>query len=88
MSQVKHRSLFDSPFVQIIEDFKRPLAEDESPARLAYEDEDDSYFSPAFLSHISVRLQSEVPRDMHLKGSIPYPNTFTGKDIVVSILLI
>ncbi|TCD64248.1 hypothetical protein EIP91_004317 [Steccherinum ochraceum] len=84
-SQVKHRSLLDSPIVQMIEEIKRPLAEDESPARLAYEDEEDSYFFPAFLSHISVRLQSDVPRDTHLKGSIPYPETFTGKDLVDTI---
>lgn len=48
------------------------------------EDEDDSRFiNLALLSHIAVRLRDKVPRATHVKGSIPYPRAFTGKDIVV-----
>ena len=49
------------------------------------EDGDDRFFNPALLSHIAVRLKDKVPRGTHVKGSIPYPRAFTGKDIVVSI---
>jgi len=49
------------------------------------EEEDDSRFlNLALLSHIAVRLRDKVPRGTHVKGSIPYPRAFTGKDIVVS----
>ncbi|KAG9017026.1 hypothetical protein FRB90_002035, partial [Tulasnella sp. 427] len=50
------------------------------------EDEDDSRFiNLALLSHIAVRLRDKVPRATHVKGSIPYPRAFTGKDIVSTI---
>lgn len=49
------------------------------------EGEDDSRFvNFSLLSHIAVRLRDRVPRGTHVKGSIPYPRAFTGKDIVVS----
>ena len=48
------------------------------------EGEDDSRFvNFSLLSHIAVRLRDRVPRGTHVKGSIPYPRAFTGKDIVV-----
>jgi RHO1 GDP-GTP exchange protein 1/2 len=46
---------------------------------------DDRYVDFSQLSHIAMRLRDKVPRETHVKGSIPYPRAFTGKDIVVSI---
>jgi len=50
--------------------------EEEDPAR---------FINFALLSHIAVQLRDKVPRGTHVKGSIPYPRAFTGKDIVVSV---
>jgi hypothetical protein len=48
------------------------------------DDEGASLFANfALLSNIAVWLRDEVPRGTHVKGSIPYPRAFTGKDIVV-----
>ena len=49
------------------------------------EDEDDEsrFVNFSLLSHIAVQLRDKVPRGTHVKGSIPYPRAFTGKDIVV-----
>lgn len=77
-----------------MQDVKRPLElhedyageeedyyyDDDDPS----EEGDDRFFNPALLSHIAVRLRDKVPRGTHVKGSIPYPRAFTGKDIVVS----
>ena len=50
-------------------------------------EEDESLFvNFALLSHLAVRLRDRVPRGTHVKGSIPYPRAFTGKDIVVSVI--
>ena len=50
-------------------------------------EEDESMFvNFALLSHLAVRLRDRVPRGTHVKGSIPYPRAFTGKDIVVSAI--
>lgn len=43
----------------------------------------DSFVNFALLSNIAVWLRDQVPRGTHVKGSIPYPRAFTGKDIVV-----
>jgi hypothetical protein len=49
------------------------------------EEEDESRFiNFSLLSHMAVQLRDKVPRGTHVKGSIPYPRAFTGKDIVVS----
>jgi hypothetical protein len=48
------------------------------------EGDDSRWVNFSLLSHIAVRLRDRVPRGTHVKGSIPYPNAFTGKDIVVS----
>lgn len=49
-----------------------------------YEEDDDSRFvNFSLLSHMAVQLRDKVPRGTHVKGSIPYPRAFTGKDIVV-----
>ena len=50
-------------------------------------EEDESMFvNFALLSHLAVRLRDRIPRGTHVKGSIPYPRAFTGKDIVVSAM--
>jgi len=53
----------------------------------AYEDDEEedteSFINYALLSHLAVLLRDKVPKSKHTKGSIPYPNAFTGKDIVV-----
>lgn len=47
-------------------------------------DEDERRFiNPSLLSHLAVQLRDSVPRGIQVKGSIPYPRAFTGKDIVV-----
>jgi len=43
----------------------------------------DSFVNFSLLSNIGVWLRDQVPRGTHVKGSIPYPRAFTGKDIVV-----
>ncbi|KAJ7825350.1 CNH domain-containing protein [Mycena olivaceomarginata] len=50
------------------------------------EEEDETRFvNFSLLSHIAVQLRDKVPRGTHVKGSIPYPRAFTGKDIVSTI---
>ncbi|KAF7317883.1 hypothetical protein MKEN_00876200 [Mycena kentingensis (nom. inval.)] len=51
------------------------------------EDEEDEmrYINFALLSHCAVQFRDKVPRGTHVKGSIPYPRAFTGKDIVSTI---
>lgn len=48
-----------------------------------YEDDERRFINPSLLSHLAVQLRDKVPRGTHVKGSIPYPRAFTGKDIVV-----
>jgi hypothetical protein len=50
------------------------------------EEDESSFASFALLSHLAVHLRSCVPRGTHVKGSIPYPRAFTGKDIAVSVM--
>ncbi|KAF7317781.1 hypothetical protein MKEN_00865900 [Mycena kentingensis (nom. inval.)] len=50
------------------------------------EDEDETrWINFSLLSHCAVQLRDKVPRGTHVKGSIPYPRAFTGKDIVNTI---
>lgn len=49
---------------------------------------DDDFANFSLLSHIAMRLRDKIPRGTHVKGSIPYPRAFTGKDIVVGSYLI
>ena len=51
----------------------------------AYDDDDRRFINPSLLSHLAVQLRDKVPRGTHVKGSIPYPKAFTGKDIVVCV---
>ena len=50
-------------------------------------DDETRFVNFAMLSHMAVLLRDKVPRGTHVKGSIPYPRAFTGKDIVVSIII-
>jgi hypothetical protein len=50
------------------------------------EEDESAFVNFALLSHLAVRLRDRVPRGTHVKGSIPYPRAFTGKDIVVSVV--
>ncbi|KAJ7708817.1 Dbl-like domain-containing protein [Mycena rosella] len=49
------------------------------------EDDESRFVNFSLLSHIAVQLRDKVPRGTHVKGSIPYPRAFTGKDIVGTI---
>ncbi|KAJ7460820.1 signal transducer [Mycena latifolia] len=49
------------------------------------EDDESRFVNFSLLSHIAVQLRDKVPRGTHVKGSIPYPRAFTGKDIVSTI---
>lgn len=68
-------------------DGPRPLAlhRDEEEDLFDEEDEDDDnrFINFSLLSHIAVQVRDKVPRGTHVKGSIPYPRAFTGKDVVV-----
>ncbi|OJT02956.1 Rho1 guanine nucleotide exchange factor 1 [Trametes pubescens] len=83
----------DPDLVRTVQDIKRPLElhenfadeEDDFYDEDPSEDGDDRFFNPALLSHIAVRLRDKVPRGTHVKGSIPYPRAFTGKDVVSTI---
>ncbi|KAH9957981.1 Dbl-like domain-containing protein [Lactifluus volemus] len=45
----------------------------------------DSFVNFSLLSNIAVWLRDQVPRGTHVKGSIPYPRAFTGRDIVSTL---
>ncbi|TFK39742.1 CNH domain-containing protein [Crucibulum laeve] len=50
------------------------------------EEEDENRFvNFSLLSHMAVQLRDKVPRGTQVKGNIPYPRAFTGKDIVSTI---
>lgn len=51
------------------------------------EDDETRFINLSLLSHIAVQLRDKVPRGTHVKGSIPYPRAFTGKDIVVRVFV-
>jgi len=51
------------------------------------EEEESRVVNVSLLSHIAMQLRDNVPRGFHTKGSIPYPNSFTGRDIVVCPIL-
>ncbi|CCM02646.1 uncharacterized protein FIBRA_04750 [Fibroporia radiculosa] len=83
----------DNEIIRTLQDIKRPLdlhsgdwdEEDDFYDEDGSEENDDRFFNPALLSHIAVRLRDKVPRGTHVKGSIPYPKAFTGKDIVSTV---
>jgi hypothetical protein len=52
------------------------------------EEDDGAAIDPSLLSNIAMRLRVAIPRSTHVKGSIPYPNAFSGQDIVVSLFFV
>ncbi|KIY49932.1 Dbl homology domain-containing protein, partial [Fistulina hepatica ATCC 64428] len=50
-----------------------------------WDSDPEQFINFSLLSHLSVLLRDKVPRGTHVKGSIPYPRAFTGKDIVSTI---
>lgn len=51
-------------------------------------DDPTRFINPCLLSNLAVQLRDKVPRGTHVKGSIPYPRAFTGKDIVVCVFYV
>lgn len=74
--------------IQPLGDYDDHLANIPEPSQEFWEDEDEDdetrFVNFSLLSHIAMQLRDKVPRGTHVKGSIPYPRAFTGKDIVVS----
>ncbi len=68
------------------------LHDDSDPLGEYWEDEDEEdetrFVNFSLLSNIAMQLRDKVPRGTHVKGSIPYPRAFTGKDIVVRQIFI
>ena len=65
----------------------RPLElHEEEEADLLYDDDERGFIILSLLSNLAVQLYDNVPRGTHVKGSIPYPRAFTGKDVVVCTL--
>lgn len=62
---------------------QRHISDEERLWDTASEDSETQFVNYSLLSHLAVRLRDTVPRGTHVKGSIPYPRAFTGKDIVV-----
>ncbi|KAJ7105112.1 Dbl-like domain-containing protein [Mycena crocata] len=71
------------------ENERRPLElhDDEDEEYWDEEEEDDEtrFINFSLLSHVAVQFRDKVPRGTHVKGSIPYPRAFTGKDVVTTI---
>ena len=65
----------------------RPLElHEEEEADLLFDEDARRFINLSLLSHLAVQLHDNVPRGTHVKGSVPYPRAFTGKDIVVCAL--
>lgn len=69
---------------QVLNDDEYGDGEDEFGSEWESDEDDSRFVDFSLLSHIAVRLRDKVARETHVKGSIPYPRAFTGKDIVVS----
>ncbi|KAF9038574.1 CNH domain-containing protein [Panaeolus papilionaceus] len=50
-----------------------------------FEDDERRFINLSLLSNLAVQLRDKVPRGTHVKGSVPYPRAFTGKDIVSTL---
>jgi hypothetical protein len=42
--------------------------------------------NPALLSHIAVFVKDNVPKDEHTRGAVPFPSSFTGSDVVSTVV--
>ena len=59
---------------------------EEEEADLLFDEDARRFINLSLLSHLAVQLYDNVPRGTHVKGSVPYPRAFTGKDVVVCAL--
>ena len=59
---------------------------EEEEADLIFDEDARRFINLSLLSHLAVQLYDNVPRGTHVKGSVPYPRAFTGKDVVVCVL--
>ncbi|KAF8159386.1 CNH domain-containing protein [Crassisporium funariophilum] len=50
-----------------------------------FDDDERRFINLSLLSNLAVQLRDKVPRGTHVKGSVPYPRAFTGKDVVSTI---
>src|ERR1700678_2732483 len=67
----------------------RPLElHEEEEADLLFDDDARRFINLSLLSNLAVQLYDNVPRGTHVKGSVPYPRAFTGKDVVVCAIYI
>jgi hypothetical protein len=62
------------------------LHEEEEADDLLFDEDARRFINLSLLSHLAVQLYDNVPRGTHVKGSVPYPRAFTGKDVVVCAL--
>ena len=81
-------SNLDRRNTNVIEQIKnfvpRPLElHEEEEADLLLDEDARRFINLSLLSHLAVQLYDNVPRGTHVKGSVPYPRAFTGKDVVV-----
>lgn len=56
-----------------------------APSSILYEDE-VIHVNQALLTNLAVYLRDHVPRAEHTRGSIPFPTSFTGSDIVTTVM--
>jgi len=98
LNAVSNYNAYASPPNDTFEDYNEyPTTGARGPLELHQEDWDEwgpadpeeldenRFVNFSLLSHISVQLRDKVPRGTHVKGSIPYPRAFTGRDIVSTI---
>ena len=81
-------SNLDRRNTNVIEQIKnfvpKPLnLHEEEEADLLFDEDARQFINLSLLSHQAVQLYDNVPRGTHVKGSVPYPRAFTGKDVVV-----
>ena len=84
-------SNLDRRNTNVIEQIKnfvpKPLElHEEEEADLLFDEDARRFINLSLLSHLAVQLYDNVPRGTHVKGSVPYPRAFTGKDVVVCAL--
>ena len=84
-------SNLDRRNTNVIEQIKnfapKPLnLHEEEEADLLIDEDARRFINLSLLSHLAVQLYDNVPRGTHVKGSVPYPRAFTGKDVVVCAL--
>lgn len=95
--QSQHPSHWVERKLRIHQGREDPIVEDEAAAyETGYSDEEWEgeaeemneirFFQPALLSESALQLRDRVERRRHLKGGIAWVGSFTGRDIVVSLV--